>query len=357
MQQFYDVIEKALDYQKQCRKWAEVPRSQLEGCDFVSLARKEDPIMPSMSTLLSIGKGWVDLARAIGVVTFFGEGFGEMLKPEAHTCTPLPCNRFYIAITTSDIQKIMTMNRCNPSSTPRLISQSPSIIWHSQVCSLAPCGCEMMGGTRHIHSVVQVMWLKDFAGLLPESSEKLDFQKHKHGAIIFGHNDTVRHHMADVGPPILGIAPDPTRELELFEDSGIESSLSEVIEGTSPISIAPSLHDSTIATSTTPESRGQSYGNSNINGGHAVYGNIIGNVFVSQYYATASNQTGISQDKPRSRSTRIRQSVRSQRHPEKWALRSNMLEQGLPVQELDRAEAARQKRQRERTRQQAAHSK
>jgi len=43
------------------------------------------------------------------------------------------------------------------------------------------------------------------------------------------------------------------------------------------------------------------------------------------------------------------------RHPEKWALRSKMLQQKLPVQELDRAEAAHQKRHRELAKQQASY--
>lgn len=43
------------------------------------------------------------------------------------------------------------------------------------------------------------------------------------------------------------------------------------------------------------------------------------------------------------------------RHPEKWALRIEMLRKKLPVQELDRAEAARQKKQRALRRQQVSH--
>lgn len=41
-------------------------------------------------------------------------------------------------------------------------------------------------------------------------------------------------------------------------------------------------------------------------------------------------------------------------YPEKWALRSKMLEKRLPVQELDRAEAAQQKRQKQLEKQQGA---
>lgn len=41
-------------------------------------------------------------------------------------------------------------------------------------------------------------------------------------------------------------------------------------------------------------------------------------------------------------------------HPEKWALRSKLLGQRLPVQELDRAEAARQKRLKQLEKQQGA---
>lgn len=289
MEQFYKVIEKCLIYQKQCATWARIPRSQLEGWDFVSLARKEDLIEPSKFILPSMGRGWVDLVRAVGAITLFGEGFGELLKPVAHTCPPLPCNKFYIATPISDIQQIMMMNRCDQRSTPRLLSRSPSLIWHCPSGSFRPNTCELHDESKPNHDVTQVVWSKDFASLLPQSSAPLNLRSHTNGAIIFGHSNTMQHYVADVGPPIPGVPPDPIKELELFEDSGIGSSLDETAEGTSSIPTTPSFHDSALASLTTPESRGQTYGNCNISGGHAIYGNFTGNLSVNQYFATTPN--------------------------------------------------------------------
>ncbi|EXJ66016.1 uncharacterized protein A1O5_10993 [Cladophialophora psammophila CBS 110553] len=268
VEQFYYVMEKSFICQKQHEAWDKIPRSQLEGWDFFSIARKDDPIKPSMFKLPPRGKSWVDFVRAIGAVTFFGEGFGEILKPKAPTCSPLPCSKYYIAITTSDMKQLMAMNGCDLTSTTRMISQSPSIMWYSPSGSLEPRGCET-NELKPDNDIVQVMWLKEFASLLPKSGEIPNLQKYENGAIIFGHNDSIQYYAADFGPPVPVVPIGPAREPEPCEDTSTGSSLSETAVVSSSIPTALSLHDFPMATSTTSESLGQSY--ESIDGGHATH--------------------------------------------------------------------------------------
>jgi len=289
VRQLYDTMEKCLDYQMKPMNWGYVPRSQLEGWDFDSIVRRENGIGPSTLTLPSMGKGWVDLVRAIGATTFFGEGFGELLSPGTDACPKLPHGRFYMAAAVADITKLMTMNRCHPRGIPRMISQRPPILWHSPSGSLTPCGCVGHKDSKGTDLTIQVLWPKSHAMLLPEPTEQLDLQKHANGAVIFGHNDTVQHYLPDFGPPVPGKPPDPIRELESYDDSGIGSSLESQADGSAgPVTF--SIHGSAMAESSSRGNQSQAYGDSNITGGYNVLGNVAGNISVNQYYSMALNQ-------------------------------------------------------------------
>lgn len=254
-----------MDYQMKPMNWGYVPRSQLDGWGFDSIVRRGNGVGPSTLTLPSIGKGWVDLVRAIGATTFFGEGFGELLSPGTDTCPKVPHGRFYLAAAVSDITRLMTMNRCHPRGIPRVISQRPPILWYSPSGSLAPCGCVGGRGLNAADLVIQVLWPKSYALLLPEANEQLDLQKQGNGAIIFGHNDTMQHYLPDFGSPVLGKPLDPIRELESYDDSGIGSSLESQADGSAgPMTF--SFHDSAMAVSSSRGNQSQAYGDSKISG-------------------------------------------------------------------------------------------
>lgn len=299
-ERIYDVVEQAFDYQSKRRNWDQLSRSNLEGWDFLSVARKDDTIPPSALTLPSIGKSWVDFIRAISAVTLIGDGFGEMLQPGTPTCDSMPRDRFCLAVSVSDLSQIIGVNRHKMGTKPRLICRSPLIVWYSPLGSSSQCGCDNTEESRVTQRCVQVMWPAGQAAVLPAEGDNFTLEGYLNGALIFGHDDSLQYYLPDFGQiPLPGPPPEANKELEMI-DSGIGSSL-DSMAGLEKLPTRSTLSpfDDPQSISGHSNSQGNLYGNSFMSGGYGVYGNVTGNFSVNQYFRLMpSHDTSLSSLQP-----------------------------------------------------------
>ncbi|KAA8647821.1 uncharacterized protein ATNIH1004_006523 [Aspergillus tanneri] len=191
-----------------------ISRSQLEGWDFNNLAAERDPIYPRVTNLSVSGRSWVDFTRSIHVITLFGRGFGEIIRP-VNSCSHwsrLPPGQSYIAICHADLQETMKAGGGNPYSTPvkltdTLIWRIPEeFSWLFQVLLSLSTHCELS--------------LKSF-----------NYDKKSCGALIFGYNSIHGWYWAEIVEPS---REPPEPQMSIFskrkssspsEDSGIGKSL------------------------------------------------------------------------------------------------------------------------------------
>lgn len=226
----YGTIEKILDYQimitgERGEGLKGAPRKDLEGWDFKDIATNEDPIYPRLAKLRTIGKGWVDLTRALQAVFLFGRGFGDLIDPvtESFTCShweTLPSNKYYLAASMEDLNRIMDRlghPRANP---PRL---TKSIVWYpSKIVSNTRCNCSHSTG-KHCQ-LAQAIWPLHMSQRLPKSTS---FPPTDVSAVVFGHNTGVGWIWPDIGDPEKGEPPlsDEESDDDYVADSGIGSSV------------------------------------------------------------------------------------------------------------------------------------
>ncbi|KAI1430607.1 hypothetical protein GGR50DRAFT_182798 [Xylaria sp. CBS 124048] len=213
------------------------PRRHLEGFDFMDIATDEDPLWPRVMEIRSAGKGWVDFTRAIHAVTLFGRGFGELIEPrEAHTTAYAACSMYdkvpkgkdYLAVCVRDIQDILE-KRGSQSTIPWKLTDD--IYWHTPDKTFEACTHRARPNSKCER--VQV--------LLPATFPKLWGRGFKspvslapEGALLFGHNSRFPLRWRDHGDPEEEKPDQELAELEeIFEDSGIGSSLAPSITSAS----------------------------------------------------------------------------------------------------------------------------
>lgn len=284
-ERIYDVVEQAFDYQSKRRDWNQIPRSHLEGWEFLSLARKDDTIPSSIVLLPAVGKVWIDSIRATGTITLIGDGFGNILQPQTATCETVPIDRFCLAVSVSDLEVLISPVRRGESTKPTLLCRSPSIIWHSPSGSSDNCNCVDAHESKHERQpYMQVMWPAAQRNLLPAEDETSTLEARSNGAVVFGHDNSLEYYIPNFGQiPQPGHPPQAIEELK-FVDSGVGSSLDSVSgRGKAPAQSAISLSDKSQSTLGFPNSRSNSYGDSAMSGGCGVFGNV-GNFSVNQYF-------------------------------------------------------------------------
>ncbi|KAJ8133149.1 hypothetical protein O1611_g470 [Lasiodiplodia mahajangana] len=233
IEHIYNILEKLIDHQTDMERRSGLqinmrPRRQLEGWDFADLVRDGDPIFPRATTLPTIGKGWVDFARAIHTITLFGRGFGDLIQPrqtDTSSCSRwslVPKNNFYLTACASTLRDIMEEDG-DAASNPRRLCDN--IIWHMKQTTFEPCPCTKDPKSGH-HEPVQALFPLKFTSNLKKRPQ-VDLKAT--GAVIFGHNTSLHWHWKDTGDPVKG---DPPPELgpgtESSEDSGIGSSASSL---------------------------------------------------------------------------------------------------------------------------------
>ncbi|KAI0186832.1 hypothetical protein EV127DRAFT_163866 [Xylaria flabelliformis] len=232
IEHIYNTLEKLIDHQADIERRSGLqitvrPRRQLEGWDFNDLVKDGDPIFARVSTLPTIGKGWIDFTRAIHAVTLFGKGFGELIQPRqtktktilCRQWSLLPKGNYYLATCISNLIDIMEDDG-DSTSNPRRLCEN--IIWHMKQATFDPCPCLKNAGHSH-HDPVQALFPLRF---IKNLKKKPQVDLKDAGAVIFGHNMSLHWHWRDAGDPVKGDPPpEPMTTTEIFEDSGIGSSI------------------------------------------------------------------------------------------------------------------------------------
>ncbi|KAI3316579.1 hypothetical protein HD806DRAFT_517189 [Xylariaceae sp. AK1471] len=230
IEHFYNILEKLIDHQAEIAGYcginmANKPRRNLEGWDFVDLATNHDPLHPRVATIEPSGKGWVDFTRAAHMVTLFGRGFGEIIRPvDTNTCeywSKLPKQKYYLATCISDLSQIIRGNDYHDNTHTRL---SENIIWHTPTTIFGSCRCKGALGLDHCEPVQTLLPSSLSSMLLPR---KQFISQESKGAVIFGHNSTFRWVWGDTGH-LNEEEPAPTSnasDMDSFHDSAVGTSL------------------------------------------------------------------------------------------------------------------------------------
>ncbi|RWA03258.1 hypothetical protein EKO27_g11847, partial [Xylaria grammica] len=191
IEHIYNTLEKLIDHQADVERRSGLqlkirPRQHLEGWDFKDLVKDGDPIYPRVTTLPTIGKGWVDFTRAIHAVTLFGRGFGER-DPAARDGRRARLQPLEIMEEDGDA-----------ASNPRRLCDN--VIWHMKRATFDSCPCTKAAGASakpsHHHDPVQALFPLKFTSSL---QKKPQVGLEGTGAVIFGHNMSLHWHWKDTG--------------------------------------------------------------------------------------------------------------------------------------------------------------
>lgn len=204
------------------------PRRQLEGFNFMDLASDETPFWPRVTTLRATGAGWVDFTRQLEAITLFGDGFGELIKPQEGTrlCKSwqeVPKDLDYLAVSNSDLCDILKKKGSRRHSPWRLVGD---IYWHQPDKAFESCQCAPnSSSTKNSCDRIQVLLPARFPGLWSRSLQSPSNLPDS-GAVIFGHSWKFPLRWGERGDPEEGQSTDDDIELmRSFQDSGLGSSL------------------------------------------------------------------------------------------------------------------------------------
>ncbi|VUC25621.1 unnamed protein product [Clonostachys rosea] len=208
IEQYFNILEKLIDHQADINEDSNVNmedrlRGDLEGWDFKDLATNRDPLYPRMARLEANGKVWVDFTRAAQVITLFGKGFGELIKPAgSNLCqywSELPKQNYYIAACLSDLDLWMENNDHYNDDQVRLTEK---MIWHTPSTSLfGSCRCVGSLGPDHCEPVQTLVPVSLSHILLPR---KVQIPSQGRGAVIFGQHSAFAWVWGDFGDPEYG---------------------------------------------------------------------------------------------------------------------------------------------------------
>lgn len=196
MQEIGCLMEKAID---QVRKATNSQGTSvgmsvhvLEGFDFMDVATLRDLHLHTLKLpFLESGDGWASLVPHLPVVTLFGKGFGDLIRPGANNPTKscdkcgfvvsLPSGRHLLAVCVDVLEKILRI-RGNKDSRPwQLIHE---LYWPAREPVFEPCTCTGSEGRGNSDGRVQMLSKKKPRGASFSKPIKLE----KRGAVIFGHS-------------------------------------------------------------------------------------------------------------------------------------------------------------------------
>jgi len=277
IEHIYSTLEKLIDHKADLERKNGFQikkrlRRHLDGWDFRDVATGSDPFFARVSTLQTMGKGWVDFARGIHAVTLFGRGFGELFQPTAARSSPsscslwsvLPRNRFYLAARVADLHQIMSEEgdaKCHPRKLCH------NVVWHMRRTTFAACPCTAanQGAKQKHHDPVQALFPARFATCLRKKEGKATLlEENGAGAVVFGHNMSLHWHWRDEGDPIKGDPPLEENESEVASSTRPEEQNATVaLSGTEPQLRPPpdnmsSSSQSTVTVTTTSSDRSSS---------------------------------------------------------------------------------------------------
>lgn len=192
VEQTYHMLEEIIDHQAAATeedglrfKFRTSPRRQLEGFEFMDIAEDRDPLHPHVHSLHDIGKGWIDLVRAIHATTLFGNGFGELIKPTVSkelcpSWMEVPKGKNYLAVSVPIMEELLRRRGDKKEIPWRVVDE---IFWHTPSKTFEACHCRHVPSKVHCNRV-QVLLPSGFRGKGFSSPTYLEDE----GALIFGHS-------------------------------------------------------------------------------------------------------------------------------------------------------------------------
>ncbi|ATY66839.1 Pfs domain [Cordyceps militaris] len=189
-------------------------RKHLEGWEFADLTKEHD-LRPRVATLGFLGYGWVDFVRAIGAITLFGRGFGELLQPTnsgaaaataagglCERWSSLPTGNYNLAASVADLIDIMEQHG-DAHAAPRELARG--IAWRSPADTYAACPCtrppsEQGRADCHV-APMQVLQPSSASRAAPGHVPPTDseVESEPDGAVIFGYNVTFGYRWPERG--------------------------------------------------------------------------------------------------------------------------------------------------------------
>lgn len=194
---FYHILRQAFDIQRERLDKGQRSAKQLVGWDFRSLASQKDSSI-RVTQVTSEAKDWLELTRVTGAITFFGNNFGELIRPVR--CQPLslcnywqmlPSGKHYIAITTQDLRDMSDAHELDISDPSGEIV--PGIIWAGDSADHEGCA---NGECKSPAAVQTLVPIDKYSGTLL-SSERIDLSSFENGAFVFGNNEHVMRYWDD----------------------------------------------------------------------------------------------------------------------------------------------------------------
>ncbi|KAL7812598.1 hypothetical protein V8C44DRAFT_63943 [Trichoderma aethiopicum] len=281
MQEIGCLMEKAID---QVRKATNsqgtsvgIPVHVLEGFDFMDVATLRDLHRHTLKLpLLETGDGWINIVPHLPVVTLFGKGFGDLIRPGANNPTKscencgfvvsLPLGRHLLAVCVDVLEKILRI-RGNKDSCPwQLINE---VYWPTREPVFEPCRCTSSDGRGNNNGRVQMLSKRKPRGASLSKPIKLE----KRGAVIFGHSFRLSlgrsrlfpsHDRASFSSNIsnatqttnqVADVPVSATHDETFDTN--ENPLSDTISSTTPITATWSRTEDLVSNDTTIEQQNQ----------------------------------------------------------------------------------------------------
>ncbi|GAM91354.1 hypothetical protein ANO11243_094030 [Dothideomycetidae sp. 11243] len=169
------------------------PRHQLFGFNFWEVATATGSFNARVATLKAIGRGWIDLVRAVDAIVIFGTNYGELLSPAqpeiiCKRWRTLPTHQHFVAVSMQVIKDLTRLNLRRTLEQPLILAEH--VYWHKPASVLCFNPCQCTG--RPYCDRVQVLCPRTVLGarVRLHSPPELDCPESQcsEGAVIFGHS-------------------------------------------------------------------------------------------------------------------------------------------------------------------------
>ncbi|PGG95740.1 hypothetical protein AJ79_09893 [Helicocarpus griseus UAMH5409] len=171
-------------------------RKAIVGFDILDVITPLGPIHTRIKHLHSWGHGWSDLIPSIGVTTIFGNGFGDLIRPDSPdtVCNhwkSVPTGMDYMTTSVSTLKMLYQkrLKRIEPGLD--IGEMTSKITWTSPCQPFKPCEClrsKVADGECHLDPVQLLVSKKPWMNIIPSGSDPVNLAKlEEKGAVIFGH--------------------------------------------------------------------------------------------------------------------------------------------------------------------------
>ncbi|KAL2679085.1 hypothetical protein Neosp_009843 [[Neocosmospora] mangrovei] len=180
------------------------PRREIVGFDVLDVVTPLGPILPRVQHLKSWGHGWIDFMPSVGVTTIFGNGFGDLIRPDqpqslCQGWKSLPEGKDYMAASISTLQMLYEKRLLRMDPGLKQGEMAKKIVWASFSHPFRPCNCltecinkvaakTTNNETQDCHDPVQFFVKKSWPRMVPHGMTPVHLADlDEKGAVVFGH--------------------------------------------------------------------------------------------------------------------------------------------------------------------------